>query len=172
MQTRWASPRQDWVKGKEDFGRVVRREMESWSLVEVAVRQSKCRVRASKCHKLRGREQRGRSQERHNWIYLQFTVNQPAELSMREPSNFASLVQRSRFTREVVRCGDRMWWFPDGGVSLGARAPSVRGGSPDQLLNFSTLQQNVLCWIFWIFLDNSWNLSKITTREATWFFTK
>ena len=64
---------------------------------------------------------------------------QPAELSMREPSNFASLVQRSRFTREVVRCGDRMWWFPDGGVSLGARAPSVRGGSPDQLLNFSML---------------------------------
>ena len=55
---------------------------------------------------------------------------QPAELSMREPSNFASLVQRSRFTREVVRCGDRMWWFPDGGVTLGARAPTVRGGSP------------------------------------------
>ena len=30
---------------------------------------------------------------------------QPAELSMREPSNFASLVQCSRFTREVVRWG-------------------------------------------------------------------
>ena len=31
---------------------------------------------------------------------------QPAELSMREPSNFASLVQRSRFTRGgVVRWG-------------------------------------------------------------------
>ena len=65
---------------------------------------------------------------------------QPAELSMREPSNFASLVQRSRFTRELVRCVvDRMWWFTDGGVSLGARALRVRGGSPDQLLNFSTL---------------------------------
>ena len=52
---------------------------------------------------------------------------QPAELSMREPSNFASPVQRSRFTREVV------WWGQDVVVSrrwrlIGGTSPSCAWG--------------------------------------------